>query len=166
MELIMGRRSGDCGTLLERLLEKIIINQTTDCWEFQGGKNNIGYGMIRDEKRMRTTHRVSYEEHVGPIPKGLCVMHSCDNPICCNPKHLSIGTHKQNTQDMFTKGRAKPFGAYLGKGGMTGKKMPCTTCVHCQRSISNPAYARRHGDKCRLKPSINTSCAIHQKISP
>jgi hypothetical protein len=149
----MGRRLGDSGTLLERLLDKVIVNQTTDCWEFQGGKNNIGYGMIRDNKKMRTAHRVSYEEHISKIPAGLCVMHSCDNPICCNPKHLSLGTHKQNTQDMFSKGRAKPFGfTKLKGGGMKGKIMPRTTCVHCLRSISNPAYARRHGDKCRLKP--------------
>ena len=149
----MGRHAGDCGTLLERLLDKVVVNQVTDCWEFQGGKNNIGYGMIRDNKKMRTAHRVSYEEHIAKIPTGLCVMHSCDNPICCNPQHLSLGTHKQNTQDMMTKGRAKPFGQHKPYGGgMKGKIMPRTTCIHCQRSISNPAYARRHGDKCRLKP--------------
>jgi hypothetical protein len=146
----MARYKGDSGTLLERLLKKVIINQKTDCWEFQGGKNNIGYGMIRDDLKMRTTHRVSYEEHKGPIPKGLCVMHSCDNPICVNPDHLSLGTHKQNTQDMINKGRAKIYGGYTG--GMLGKKMPRTTCIHCNRSISNPAYSRRHGEKCRSKP--------------
>jgi hypothetical protein len=135
-------------SLLERLLEKVIINEDTDCWEFQGGKNNIGYGMIRDEKKMRTTHRVSYEEHVGKIPPRMCVCHTCDNPICCNPNHLWLGTLKQNSQDMLSKGRGKPFGGT----GMTGKKMPRTTCIHCNRSISNPAYSRRHGEKCRSKP--------------
>ena len=105
----MGRRLGDCGTLIERLLDKIIINEVTDCWEFQGGKNNIGYGMIRDEKRMRTAHRVSYEEHNNiKIPAGMCVCHTCDNPVCVNPAHLWLGTHKQNTKDMLSKGRAKP----------------------------------------------------------
>jgi len=138
--------------LIGRLLSKVKINDVTDCWEFQGGKNNIGYGMIRDDLKMRTTHRVSYEEHKGPIPPGLCVMHSCDNPICCNPLHLSLGTHKQNTQDMFSKGRARPFGGLPGgSGGMKGKKMPTTLCIHCQRIIPNPAYARRHGEKCRMK---------------
>lgn len=138
-------------SLLERLLEKVVINKKTDCWEYQGGKNNIGYGMIRDEKKMRTAHRVSYEEHKGPIPPRMCVCHTCDNPICCNPDHLWLGTLKQNTQDMITKGRAKIFGGNPNTGGMKGKKMPTTLCVHCQRTIPNPAYSRRHGEKCRMK---------------
>jgi len=146
----MARPKGN-KSLLERLLEKVIIDKKTDCWEYQGGKNNIGYGMIRDEMKMRTTHRVSYEEHKGPIPKGMCVCHTCDNPICCNPDHLWLGTMKQNMHDMLNKGRAKPFGAHLGRGGMTGKKMPTTFCVHCQRDMPNTAYARRHGEKCRSK---------------
>lgn len=160
----MARYKGDCGTLLDRLLNKIVINEVTDCWEFQGGKNNIGYGMIRDDKKMRTTHRVSYEEHIGPIPIGLVVMHSCDNPICCNPNHLSVGTHQQNTDDMIKKNRHNPWGG--ASYGMTGKKQPRTTCIHCKRQIPNNTYARFHGDKCKLKQSINTLCTINQQISP
>lgn len=147
----MGRRKGDQGTLLERLLNKIVINQHTDCWEWQGGTNNIGYGMIRDEKKMRTTHRVSYEEHNNTkIPRFMCVCHTCDNPKCVNPKHLWLGTMMDNVKDMFNKGRAKAFG---GKGGgMTGKKMPTTLCIHCNRDIPNHIFGRCHGDKCKHKP--------------
>jgi hypothetical protein len=148
----MGRYQGDSGTLLERLLDKVIVNEITDCWEFQGGKNNIGYGMIRDNKKMRTTHRVSYEEHKGPIPHGLCVMHSCDNPICCNPSHLSVGTMKDNMHDMIKKNRHKPFGGALAQRGMTGKKQPTTLCKYCNQQIPNNVYARFHNDKCKQKP--------------
>jgi len=148
----MARYKGDQGSILDRLLNKIIIDEVTDCWNFTGGKNNIGYGMIRDNKRMRTAHRVSYEEHKGPIPHGLCVMHSCDNTLCCNPNHLSLGTHKQNSDDMISKGRAKPFGSYLGSGdGMRGKKMPRTLCTHCQKLVPNNGYVRFHGEKCKSK---------------
>lgn len=135
-------------TLLERLLNKVIINDVTDCWEWQGGKNNIGYGLMRDEKRMRTIHRVSYEEHSQTkIPAGMSVMHSCDNPLCANPAHLSVGTHQQNMLDMYTKGRAKVFGGI----GMRGKKQPRTICPHCNTSIANNLFARHHGDKCKDK---------------
>lgn len=148
----MGRRYGDCGTLIERLLEKIEINKVTDCWEFQGGRNNLGYGMIRDDKKMRTAHRVSYEEHSQTkIPKHLIVMHSCDNPCCVNPQHLSLGTRSDNTRDMINKGRGKSFGGT----GMKGKKMPTTKCPHCSRNISNNTYGRYHGNNCMQKNSIN-----------
>jgi len=135
-------------TLLERLLNKVIVNDVTDCWEWQGGKNNIGYGLMRDEKRMRTVHRVSYEEHSQTkIPAGMSILHSCDNTLCANPAHLRVGTHQQNMQDMFAKGRAKVFGGI----GMLGKKQPRTICPHCHQAIANNAYARYHGDKCSSK---------------
>lgn len=143
----MGRHK-DGRNLLTRLLDKVKINETTDCWEWQGGKNNIGYGMIRDEQKMRTTHRVSYEEHNQvKIPKLLCVCHSCDNTICVNPNHLWLGTHKQNSQDMFNKQRNN-----VNNPGMRGKKQPKTTCPHCNRAIANNMYKRHHGDNCKLKP--------------
>jgi hypothetical protein len=136
-------------SLLDRLLSKVLINQYTNCWEFTGGKNNIGYGMIRDGKGMRTTHRVSYEEHTQTkIPKGLIVMHSCDNPCCVNPQHLTIGTHKDNSQDMLRKGRQNLTGSF----GMLGKKQPRTLCVYCNTQIPNNTYALWHGDKCKQKP--------------
>lgn len=147
----MGRHSGYGGTLLERLLNRVVIDNKTNCWLWQGGKNNIGYGMIRDEKRMRTTHRVSYEEHnQTKIPSHLIVMHGCDTPACCNPKHLSLGTRSDNTKDMIQKGRGKPFGGI----GMTGKKHPKTLCPHCNRNIANNVYVRYHGEKCKLKQTV------------
>ena len=151
----MTRYVGDMHVpLLDRVLNKVEVNTTTDCWEFQGGKNNLGYGMIRDDKKMRTAHRVSYEEHSQTkIPNHLVVMHSCDNPCCVNPAHLSLGTRQDNMQDMVNKGRAKPFG---GPGyGMLGKKMPKTKCPHCSREIANNAYPKFHGNKCKQKNSIN-----------
>ena len=146
----MTRYIGDASIpLIDRLLNKVIVNDITDCWEFQGGKHNIGYGMLRDGDKMRTTHRVSYEEHNNvPIPPGLVVMHSCDNKCCVNPAHLSIGTHKDNSQDMIRKGRQNLVGSY----GMTGKKQPRSVCPHCNRSIANNVYAKYHGDKCKMKP--------------
>lgn len=64
---------------------------------------------------MRTVHRVAYELAVGPIPDGLCVLHSCDNPPCCNPAHLSLGTHTENMKHKMDRGRW---------GGGAGKRRP------------------------------------------
>lgn len=71
----------------------------------------FGYGQLtyRKDNKSHTTraHIVSYRIHHGPIPTGKCVLHSCDNPSCTNPKHLWAGTKKQNTKDMVKKGRWK-----------------------------------------------------------
>ena len=143
-------------TLLDRLLNNIEIDEITDCWEYQGATNNVGYGMIRDEKKMRTTHRVSYEEHNDTkIPAGMCVCHQCDNPKCVNPAHLWLGTRKQNMDDMVAKGRGAQWGGFTGNGRVhprLGKTNPKTNCEHCHRDISNNVFKRYHGDNCKLNP--------------
>lgn len=75
-----------------------------DCWGWGGTltddkyPNFFGLGQARG-------HRYSYRHYKGKIPKGLFVCHSCDNPKCCNPKHLFLGTCKDNMQDAKKKGR-------------------------------------------------------------
>ena len=136
-------------TLLQKLLSRVYIDESTGCWIFTGATNNIGYGMIRDDKKMRTTHRVSYEEHNNvKIPNLMCVCHQCDNPSCVNPSHLWLGTRKDNSQDMWKKGRANIYGRRTRKG----VPQPRTICPHCNRSIPNHVYFRCHGDNCRHKP--------------
>jgi hypothetical protein len=134
-------------SLLTRLLGKIKIDEHTDCWEWQGGKNNVGYGMIRHGDKMRTAHRVSYEEHTQTtILPDMCVMHSCDNPCCVNPQHLSLGTHKDNSQDMVKKGRAN-----YGLTHRLGIKHRLSTCTVCGIEKPVNTIGRYHNNKCTSK---------------
>lgn len=81
---------------------KIVEN---GCREWIGGKDEDGYGLFKVHTKSVRAHRKSYELFHGPIPDGLVVMHSCDNPSCILPSHLSVGTYKQNTQDAVSKNR-------------------------------------------------------------
>lgn len=82
------------------------IQKTETCWIWLGNKHQYGYGIVLlpGEKRVRA-HRYAYEKWVGPIPDGLVVLHSCDNPICVNPAHLSVGTRGDNNRDAKAKDR-------------------------------------------------------------
>lgn len=86
--------------------ERVVRSDLGPCWEFPKLSEN-GYGRICEKGGSVAAHRVAYEEHKGPIPEGLVVRHSCDNPPCVNPDHLLVGTNKDNTRDMFDRGRAR-----------------------------------------------------------
>lgn len=77
----------------------------TPCIEFDGARDQDGYGMKSREGRMHRAHRLAYMDSVGPIPAGIRVLHRCDNPPCINPEHLFLGTHDDNMQDKLAKGR-------------------------------------------------------------
>lgn len=81
------------------------IDPITNCWEWTKAKDKDGYGLITINSVVRRVHRVSFEEFNGPIPNGLSVLHSCDNPPCFNPSHLEAGTSQKNRQDAFARGR-------------------------------------------------------------
>jgi hypothetical protein len=98
------------GTLADRLEKFRGRAGDADCWEWQGGANNKGYGVLQfgtnGKRKNFLAHRVAWEIANGqPIPDGLCVLHACDNPPCTNPAHLSVGTKSENTRQMWERGR-------------------------------------------------------------
>jgi hypothetical protein len=91
-------------TIKERLLAKAVSQG--DCLIWTGGNSKTsGYGLIWADGRHQSAHRISYLVHHGEIPAGAVVMHSCDNRLCINPAHLSLGNQRANTADMLAKGR-------------------------------------------------------------
>lgn len=73
------------------------------CWPWVAGRDKDGYGKMFFDRRHMRTHRVSFIIANGSIDATLVVMHSCDNPPCCNPAHLSLGTIADNDRDRDNK---------------------------------------------------------------
>lgn len=100
------------------------VNKTEGCWLWTGSKDQDGYGIFRGAVAGVTfarAHRFSYAYHTGELPQsGMCIMHSCDNPSCVNPDHLSLGTNADNMADKARKGRSRvPVGEKHGKAILT-----------------------------------------------
>ena len=89
---------------LTRLQSRLLRNCETGCLEYQGYLLE-GYGQIKLNGKVTTAHRLAYSLFVGEIPEGLLVCHKCDNRKCCEPTHLFLGTHQDNSIDMVSKNR-------------------------------------------------------------
>jgi len=90
----------------------LCVDKTGDCWNWIGRKRDtskyprlLAYGVFRVKFKTYSAHRYSWQMHNGPVPKGVCVLHKCDNPGCVRPDHLFLGTQKQNVADMVAKDR-------------------------------------------------------------
>lgn len=82
---------------------RILANE---CWETSLSPTKK-YPQLKVNGRNISVHVLVFEHERGPIPHGLCVLHTCDNPRCHRPEHLYVGTHSQNMLDMWARGRHK-----------------------------------------------------------
>lgn len=108
-----------------RFLEKFKIGNRNECWEWEASKFPHGYGqfglvpIVRCHKTVYA-HRISYQIFKGNIPKGLHVLHICDNKSCVNPNHLYAGTHSDNMIDREVSGLANhACGERVGSAKLT-----------------------------------------------
>lgn len=138
----------DQSTLEERFWRFVTKDSEYKCWEWQGQRLVNGYGRISlGAKSLGSegAHRVSWKLfNKADIPDGMFVMHKCDNPSCVNPHHLSIGTPKENVQDMIAKGRKRVVSP---KGEGNGKSLLNEEKVRMIRSstLSHTAIGRELG---------------------
>lgn len=117
---------------LIRFWTKVEAPNDFQCWEWQGRRNQKGYGRFDDGI---PAHRWAYECFHGPIPDGKMILHSCDNPSCVNPKHLRPGTHMENMQDAVDRNR------FFRR----------EKCHNAKVTAEIADYIRRNPDKLKLK---------------
>jgi hypothetical protein len=93
------------GTVQERL-ERRLVRMPNGCLEWTGYRQPGGYGRINVRGHQELVHRVAWGlANCRPVPDGMFILHSCDNPPCCEPTHLRPGSHTDNMTERQARGR-------------------------------------------------------------
>jgi len=99
----------------ERLAKFRVVRGENECWGWSGCHNGVGYPVLRVDKRLRVATQLALEADGRPAPSDEHVAcHTCDNPICTNPRHLWWGTEKDNMRDASRKGRLSGWSRQRG----------------------------------------------------
>jgi len=137
-----------------RFWSKVRVRGPNECWPWIASGLPHGYGTIAcgsrtdHSRRHFLAHRVAWNLANGPVQKNLCVLHHCDNPPCCNPRHLFLGTQADNNRDMIQKGRyghTGARGARNGRAKVTEEDVRNIRRKYSECGISHYALARQWG---------------------
>lgn len=124
------------------------VEKTDYCWNWIGAKDSDGYGCFSLNKKTLSSHRISYELHVGKIPTDLEIDHLCRNRSCCNPSHLEVVTHKENTlrgmtiTAAYTKRTHCKNGHEYTKENISRSAKNYRRCKKCANQNSTKYYTR------------------------
>lgn len=118
---------------MQEFWEKVEQRGQDDCWPWLGPVDKDGYGLWHKFPNERRSNRIAWTIENGSVPKGHFVLHTCDNPPCCNPAHLWLGTAKDNTHDSIRKGRFSMPPRMVGEANPGGGKLTETDVREIRR---------------------------------
>lgn len=132
---------------VRRILSRIEPDTAGGCWLWPGCLNPSGYPAVGIQRVPYGAHRVMYTSTVGKIPDGALVLHRCDVRQCCNPAHLFVGAHQDNTDDARRKGRLRSPGVPRDRNHKTKLTMAQVWAVRIEAAQGVPYVrtAERHG---------------------
>lgn len=138
--------------ILSRYWDKVDVGGPEDCWNWTACTTHFGYGNFWNGHRLINSHRFSWVIHHGPITNGLWVLHKCDNPKCCNPAHLELGTPSKNLLDACDRGRKicnKPICAngheMTPENSLQRSDNRTARCRICGRTNGRKSWFKRQG---------------------
>lgn len=114
------------------------------CWPWTGSRTVEGYGRVHLLHQNFPAHRLVYELHYGTPPAGRLVCHKCDNPICCNPAHLFLGTNADNLRDMAEKQRSSK-GERNGRAKLSADDVRQIRALYAEGGWTQQQLAHRFG---------------------
>jgi hypothetical protein len=128
---------------------KVDRRQPDECWPWTGTRNDKGYGRARARGRQYPAAQIAWSIQNGVMfPVGKMACHSCDNPPCCNPKHIWVGTHDDNMADAAAKGRF--IGAAARFGGKFGKRERTSHCPKGHARTPENTFSHDGQQRCKL----------------
>lgn len=162
----MRNEKTDQETLSQHYILRSIRKSESGCWIWQKSCNSSGYGQLTVNKKYWTAHRYAYTAFIGKIPDGMIIRHLCHNTMCCNPRHLKVGTQAENYKDSLKEYRrvATQLRARWIIGGKSfrtcreaSQKTGITQATLCKYMIGDIFDVEAYRDGCRIancKPRI------------
>ncbi len=131
----------------ERYADRVQRGEPDACWPWTGAVASRGYGHTHRDGQHVYAHRAAYESaHGVGSADGLVVRHRCDNPPCCNPGHLLVGTHRDNALDCIERGRRNAcYGERINTAVLTAAQVVEARRLRAETAATGVDLARRFG---------------------